>query len=261
MKTLLNTACCVFCLTHNALAANPTWTLHPKKTDELKQAGISVSYQILINDVQNPEYAFTISANAGDGIDALDAYFSIRNSKGLVAMNSWSDSKGKCVANFTVGKQSLKDAGFWVQQYRGERTTPFAVSGCYVLPLLEFANDESFCRGKIGVTAKTKTKPEFNITAPIQRDGPAVTIKVTQGSVVSDVYYDFHITVKGHKAQDFRVRNPPITKNDVRLVDLNADGFLDIMIAGGTDHLKNAWFKTLIYNDDKGEYRWITDKP
>jgi len=53
---------------------------------------------------------------------------SIRNNKGLVAMHGWSDSEGKCVAGFTVGKQALKHAGFQVQLYRGGRTNPFGAS-------------------------------------------------------------------------------------------------------------------------------------
>ena len=94
MKTLRITACCVLSFAHCAIAANPTWTLHPDDIDKLKQSGIHVSYRVVVNDFENPEYAFTITANVPKGVDALDAMLSIYNSKGLVARNSCSDSEG-----------------------------------------------------------------------------------------------------------------------------------------------------------------------
>ncbi len=261
MKTLSITACCVLSFAHCALAANPTWTLHPDDTDKLKEAGIHVSYRVLVNDVENPEYAFTISAQVPEGVDALDAILGIRNSKGLVAMNYWTDSGGKCDADFTVGKQALKDARFSVQLYRGKRTNPFAASGVYSLSLSEFASDPRYCSGRMGITTPAKTT-DFRIVASIQRDGPLLTIKVTPKDPLSNHRYDFHVTVVGRSDQHFEVRNgQPITKSEIRLADLNSDSFLDIMIVAGTDHRGQEGFKTLLYDKDNNRYRWITDEP
>ena len=261
IKTPSFTVCCMLSFTHCALAANPTWTLHPDETDKLKHAGIHISYRLVVNDVENPEYVFTITAKVPEGVDALDAMMSIYNSKGLVAMHGWSDFGGKCVAGFTVGKQALKDAGFMLQLYKGKRTNPFSASGRYVLSLAEFASDQRYCSGKMGITTPAKTT-DFRIVAPIQRDGPWLTIEVTPKGALSNHHYDFHVTVEGRSDEHFQVRNgQSITKSEIRLADLNSDGFLDIMIVGGVDHRGQDWYKTLIYDQGKRKYRWITDKP
>ncbi|QDU11910.1 hypothetical protein [Gimesia aquarii] len=260
MKTLCITVCCLLSFAHCARAGNPTWMLHPDEPGKLKQAGIHIAYRLVVNDVEHPEYAFTITAKAPEGVDALDAMMSINNSKGLVAMQGWSDSGGKCVSDFTVGKQALKDAGFMVQLYRGKRTYPFSASGRYVLSLAEFASDQRYCSGKIGITTPAK-KSDLRIVAPIQRDGPWLTIEVTPKSALSNHHYDFHITVEGRANQHFQIRNSqPITRSDIRLADLNSDGFLDIMIVGGVDHRGQDWYKTLIYDEGQRRYRWINDE-
>ncbi len=261
MNTLSLSACCLLAMTRFSLAANPTWTLHPKDAEALKQSGISVSYRLVVNDVDNPEYAFTITAKAQKGIDAMDAYFSLRNEKGLIALQTWSDSAGTCVAGFTVGKQALKDAGFLVQLYRGKRTNPFSASGCYAIPLFEFAADPRFCAGRIGVADHPALK-EVRLFAPIQRDGSIVTVHVKPKEALSNYHYDLHVTVEGRAAQRFHIRNgQPVTKGDVRLADLNGDGFLDIMLVGGSDHRGRDWFKTLIYDRQKNHYRWLGEPP
>lgn len=260
MKTLCIAACCVLSLARCALAANPTWTLHPDEPEKLKKWGLQVSYQQVVNDFENPEYAFTITANLPEGINALDAWMSIGNGNGLVTRQSWSDSDGKCVAFFTIGKQALKDAGFMVQLYHGQRTDPFSASGRYVFSLAEFASDERYLTGRAGITNPSKTT-EFRTGAPIRRDGRWLTVEVTPKDVLNNFEYDVHVVVQDRSDQHFEICNGrPITKSDVRLADLTADGFLDIMIAAGPDHRGQDWYKTLIYDKDKSRYRWITEE-
>ena len=48
-----------------------------------------------------------------------------------------------------------------------------------------------------------------------------------------------------------------VGKNDVQVVDLNADGFKDIMLVGGEDHAGTKWYKTWIYDSQQQKYLWI----
>ena len=124
----------------------------------------------------------------------------------------------------------------------------------------EFASDTRFQSGRIGIAAPATTA-DFRIVAPIQRDGPLVTIAVTPKEALSNHLYDFHVTVEGRSDQHIQIRNgQAITESEVRLADLNADGLLDIMITGGPDHRGRDWYKTFLYDRDKGGYHWITDE-
>ena len=137
----------------------------------------------------------------------------------------------------------------------------FSASGRCVFSLAEFASDKRYCTGKIGVAAPPKTT-EFRMASTLNRHGPPLTIKVVPIDTFSNYEYDFHVTVQGRSDQHFKIRNgQPITKSDVRIADINGDGFLDITIVGGADHRGRDWYKTLIYSKDKSRYRWITGEP
>ncbi len=257
MKTLSFTVCFALLFAHSALAANPIHSLHPDDTDALKPAGVDVSYSVIVNDEKNPEFAFTVSVEVPAGIDSLDAYFVVRNGKGLLTASSWSTSQGKCIASFTVGKQVLKDAHFAVQHNRGKRTDAFSASGGYALNLSEFANDSRFRRSSFGKAIRPESTTDFVITHPIRRNGPDVAIAVTRKDSPSNHHYDFAITVTGHAAHHIHIRNgQPITNNDIRLADLNADGFLDLMIVGGTDH-RGSYCQLLCSRNLRQRRLWV----
>ncbi len=101
----------------------------------------------------------------------------------------------------------------------------------------------------------------FTVEAPISRAGPRLTVRVTEQQERSNWHYDLHVTTTDGVDQHIPFRNGrPVTKKDIRLVDLNADGFLDIMVAGGKDHRGADWFKTWIYDAKAKKFRWINDR-
>jgi hypothetical protein len=74
-------------------------------------------------------------------------------------------------------------------------------------------------------------------------------------------HYDIHVTATDGLDQHLAVRNgQPLTRGDVRLADVTADGSLDIMIIGGKDHRGVAWFKTWVYDPKGKNYRWVNDR-
>jgi hypothetical protein len=166
------------------------------------------------------------------------------------------------VVGFVVGQQALKDARFSVEYCEGKLTDPWRSSVGYLLNLSEFAGDRRFIRPIPASAKEGEPNPwgEFVIKAPIRSKGPTLTIAVTPKKARSNYRYDFHVTVAGRSDQHFSLRNgQPITRADVRLADLNGGSFLDIMTVGGTDDRGEDWYKTLIYDEDKEEYRWLTD--
>ncbi len=260
MKPLLIAVAFALSITQSALAANPTWAFHPDDTEQMKKFGVTISYRVIVNDPANPEYAFTITSNVPKGFHGLDAQFAIRNSKGLVALQHWKDQSGKCVADFAVGKQALANASYSVQLYVGERTNGFSASGRYVIALAEFANDARYCSGRMGVKKLPATNG-FRVTAPVSRGQTPLVVEINPKKAISNFLYDVHVTIVGRCDQHLEIRNgQPLTKGDVKLTDLNGDGFLDIMIKGGVDHRGQDWFKTFIFDKSKNKYRWITER-
>jgi hypothetical protein len=105
-----------------------------------------------------------------------------------------------------------------------------------------------------------KLGESFNVEAPLNRDGPRLTVEVVQQPAFSNWHYDIHVTTTAGLDQHFEIRKGwPLTRKDVRLADVNADGFLDVMVVGGKDHRGEDWFKTWLYDPKGKKYKWINE--
>jgi hypothetical protein len=101
----------------------------------------------------------------------------------------------------------------------------------------------------------------FKVEAPLNRAGPQLTIQVVEQPATSNWHYDIHVTTTDGLDQHFTIRNgQAVTEKDVRLIDVNGDGFLDIMLVGGKDHRGEDWFKTWLFDAKAKKYRWINDR-
>jgi hypothetical protein len=236
----------------SAVAANRTITLRPNDTEALKAARIAVTHRIL----NASDHAFEITVDVPEGFKSLDAKLWVRNDKGLVTYSHWDSSAGKCVAVFMVGEQALKDAVFTVEHHKGDRFAPFADRVGYVLKLPEFASV-----ARDAPAPKTVAFHEgFEVSAPITKDGATLKVAIKQKDSFSNWHYDVHITTTAGLDQHLEIRNgQPLTPKDVRLADLTADGFLDIMVVGGKDHRGENWFRTLLYDPKGKKYKWINE--
>ena len=105
------------------------------------------------------------------------------------------------------------------------------------------------------------SSPALSLKSQLNRDGPELILIVTPEESARDNFlYDVHITVGEDTDQHFKVRNGQVIGQDeLKLMDINADGCLDIMIAGGKDHRGENWYKTWIYDTKQEKYRWIND--
>jgi hypothetical protein len=245
MCTRIMTVCCVLAISTSAVAANTSVTLRPSDAEALKAARIAVTHRVL----NGSDHAFEITAEVPEGFSSLDATFGVRSDKGLVTHSHWQSSAGKCVAVFMVGDQALQDAVFTVQHHKGDRFAPFADRVGYVLKLSEFAGD-----------ARDASREDFEVSAPIAKDGATLKIAIKPKDSLSNRHYDVHITTTAGLDQHHEIRSgQPLTRKDVRLADLTADGFLDIMVVGGKDHRGEDWFRTLLYDAKGKKYKWINE--
>jgi hypothetical protein len=110
------------------------------------------------------------------------------------------------------------------------------------------------------LAAAARAGESFNVEAPLNRDGPRLTVEVVPRPAISNWRYDLHITTTAGLDQHLEIRNGrPLTRKDVRLADVNGDGFLDVMVVGGKDHRGEDWFKTWLYNPKDKKYKWINE--
>jgi hypothetical protein len=242
------TLSCVLAVATSAFAANRTVTVRPKDAEALKAAGITVTRRVLNGN----EHAFEITAEIPKEFKWLDARFEVRNDKGLVTSSHWESSAGKCVAVFTVGEQALKDAVFMVVHYEEDRLAPFANRTGYVMNLSEFATKDPPKTVAVG--------DDFEVSAPINKGGATLKVAIKTKSSFSNWHYDIHVTTTAGLDQHLEIRSgQPVTPKDVRLADVTADGFLDIMVVGGKDHRGEDWFRTLLYDRKGKKYKWINE--
>ena len=111
-----------------------------------------------------------------------------------------------------------------------------------------------------GAGAGTDKPSGFKVEAPLNRAGAQLTVQVIEQPAFSNWHYDIHVTTTDGLDQHFLIRNgQAVTEKDLRLVDVNGDGFLDIMLVGGKDHRGEDWFKTWLYDAKGKKYRWINE--
>jgi hypothetical protein len=102
--------------------------------------------------------------------------------------------------------------------------------------------------------------PSFKVEAPLNRGGPRLTVAGVLQPAISNLHYDLHVTTTAGLDQHLKLRSGGLlTSKDVRLADVNADGFLDIMVVGGKDHRGEDWFKTWLYDPRGKKYKWISE--
>jgi hypothetical protein len=134
---------------------------------------------------------------------------------------------------------------------------PFANRVGYVLKLPDFAN-----------VARDAPAPKpvefheaFEVSAPITKDGATLKVAIKSKFAFNNWNYDVHITTTAGLDQHLEIRSgQPLTPKDVRLADLTADGFLDIMVVGGKDHRGEDWFRSLLYDGKDKKYKWINER-
>lgn len=96
------------------------------------------------------------------------------------------------------------------------------------------------------------------VQALLKRGGPTLTVRLAEKPETSNWHYDLHVATTDGLDQHFAIRNgQPVQRENIRLVDINGDGFLDVMILGGKDHRGEAWFKTLLYDPKAKKYAWL----
>ena len=85
-----------------------------------------------------------------------------------------------------------------------------------------------------GAATGTDKPSGFKVEARLNRDGPQLTVQMVEQPATSNWHYDIHVTTTDGLDQHFAIRNgQEVKEKDIRLADVNADGFLDITIVGG----------------------------
>ena len=106
--------------------------------------------------------------------------------------------------------------------------------------------------------SESPEKPVAKLEDQISKDGSTVKVELFNAESPSNWHYEIKVSIAGKLAQSIAIRNgQEIGEADIKLVDVNSDGFLDLMIAAGKDHRDKPWFKTFLFSPKTNEYRWI----
>jgi len=104
-----------------------------------------------------------------------------------------------------------------------------------------------------------------NIVVEVQREisaaGPLLYFQLISEHSFSNWHYRIEIRNKaGEIIQTLKIRNGiPIQKEDFQLQDLDADGFLDVRVLGGTDKSGQKWYKSWRYAEKTKQYTWMKE--
>ncbi len=147
----------------------------------------------------------------------------------------------------------------------GKRARVLRVEFCYEYFILYDQTTEPAKKPAAGA-ARPQSLPVnepagFKLAAPLNRGGPQLTVEVIPQVLASNWLYTLHITSTDGLDQSLTVRNgQPLTAKDVRLVDVSADGFVDLMVVGGQDSQGDNWYKTWLYDGKSKQFRWINNR-
>jgi len=94
------------------------------------------------------------------------------------------------------------------------------------------------------------------LTQKLHPQGPSITVVVKPHA--RGMWYDVEILEKDTLLQTMEVRNGvPVTAKGLRFADLNADGYLDLMLVGGKDFRGEPWYKTWRYHPCANRFLWL----
>ena len=165
------------------------------------------------------------------------------------ALREEESKEGNVKVGFHAARGSL-DGMSLVVETGDPPLTPFGNRVAYQLQIRDF----------IALDELPVLDSGFSVEAPLSRDAEPVRVQVSPEESLGNFHYSVRITVSERVDQTLEVRNGvAVTPADVRLVDVNADGFLDLTIVGGEDHRGEEWLKTWLFDPEANEYRWIND--
>jgi hypothetical protein len=126
-------------------------------------------------------------------------------------------------------------------------------------PAATSSDEQTVLTGDEGKQVSDRTVAE--VKREIGSAGPMLSFRLVQEYAFSNWHYRIEIRNKaGALIQTLKIRNGiPIQEGDLVLQDLNADGFLDLRVPGGTDKSGQKWHKSWRYVEETRRYMWTTE--